>query len=1151
MMLCTPVAPPLNHSSIVSMQYAKNTQANVSPEPSQIIDAHTGTLSPVLIEHTARGIDSSTFYSVRTDIAANPSSEVFLPVGAEGNLYSVDCTDGHFLVGAGGLTDFGSPEGTLSLWIKWDNGAPNGRFWGQHTNFETRWSSNRLVIDWGGDTTLQGTKNNWIVDKWYFIAITWNQDTNSLGIYWGDEELLPIEDASSSIWTGSVIGLLSENDIMCSRGSTSYRVDGHVDDFRYYSVERSIDDLQSDYKTPLIGDEPYLEHYYNFENNLLDSAGTSNLMQSGTTFFSQDVVYEVGGWQGEQIEVDIQELHSLYALYGSFETGLPGTNVDWNGDGTYYANGWRARRDVITYQGRQRTSYTSTGSKYITLENEGYEDPSSPNAYRHYNSTYIYWYQNIDNSDQAEEFEFSMSYLYQRGPIGSNFSGNFMFSFEIFNGSLLLWNWSIDPTEISQRGLWYVLNPIPVELPSLLSSFQARISLNVNTSSSYIEIPDDDSDLDGDSANGMFITFQVDDISLISVNTPSFESVELEIDTPPLGTIPVNGSTGSTTILLNYSYWDKAAIPFSFSSNSSISFEFSARVSIMSRYSNSTFSQNLEHHGIAYDIELNQNASLSFYTYMPSYSGVTDIGFIVSFPKDWSDPLVEDPFGHDVSDIMEWNCGCIEAPPGSVGFVGWWKISLNGPNYAKSLATEQHTCTSWVTSAGYRSNDQLRTRAVIGSSTSYPKDVIDAEFVWYNPSGNPWYSCISSSSNTSTVISSSTTFGANNASVGIWSITLFWNNGTEIGFGLTQFQLFHRLTIFPQTPSFEIEPGESFTAAIFLYDHDNGNPILSDATIVGNWSTETIQFNPNLAKGWWEADFNSSAIGTGDFVVVIFVTLDFYETESCTINLQIPLAESLAMITLRASILGAISVAVFFAVLMGSRRLYLTTKTRRRLELLELKARLEDAKNIIGLLVIHRSMGLSIYSRIIKGGFEESMLSSFISALSQFRAEFSWDEPKLTAIPITEVITAVLTDTMICALITVENASDNLKTQLESFGREMGSSYDEDDATLQKMAKMSNMNESIDRVFETHFDCPLMDRYIGIKTDIPKHLMLLSDLFETVDVDTGLLPDAMIKSIIVLGQSEKRAYELVFEAIDQGYLIVAEQEPPSTTSSKT
>jgi len=149
--------------------------ANWIPEDQEVIPAQTitepltGALDPLLIEHKASAYGLTTYSSVRTDTVHLPNAEVLSPVGGLDNTLSADCNGGYFLVGEAGAADFGSPAGTISLWLKFDSIAPNGRFWGQDYNFETRWASNRLTLDWGADNTLQGLKSDWEIDHWYFI----------------------------------------------------------------------------------------------------------------------------------------------------------------------------------------------------------------------------------------------------------------------------------------------------------------------------------------------------------------------------------------------------------------------------------------------------------------------------------------------------------------------------------------------------------------------------------------------------------------------------------------------------------------------------------------------------------------------------------------------------------------------------------------------------------------------------------------------------------------------------------------------------------------------------------------------------------------------------------------------------------------------
>ena len=1146
-LLCMPVFVIHVRSIVVPIQ-VKNFATTQQPyEYSGITESKAGNLDPVLIEHTGQPSGSQSYSSARTDTTKQPQSVTRLPSGDEENLYSAHCTGGYFLVGTAGSADFSSAQGTISLWIKWDQTAPNGRFWGQQANFESRWSNGRLVLDWGSDNTFTGIKNDWILNKWYFIAITWNQNNNSLAIYWGDEDNLPTVDHSTTSWTGSVAGLHSENDIMCSRGLSSDSVDGYVDDFRYYSFQRNLGELQSDYNTPLVGNEEYLEHYYSFENSLHDLAGSADLVQTGNIAFSQDVHYRYCGWRGEDADVEIRNLKQLVVLNGSCDSGNAGTNTDWNGDGIYYADGWLACREVISLNGYQRASYLNTGSKYITLENQGYQDISSPNAYRHYNGTDIYWYQMVNNSQHLEQFQFSMNYLYQRGPIGLNYANDFQFCFEIFNGASLLWNWSIDPTNISQRGIWYSVNPISVEIPNAPTTFEVRVALKVNTTSSFVEIPNDDPNLDGDSANGMYLTFQIDDISLVASNPPSFDGIALSITVPSLGITPIGGLNGIGSITLHHEYWMNSVIPFYFSSNSTVSFEYAVRIAKMSKETNSTFSQNLENVGAAFTANLDLGIAISFFTYIQSYPGISDLGFKAEFPKDWQEPTIEDPIGQDMTAMTSFQPGVLEIPMGLADSVGWWKVELAGVNHIYSINNERRPDdnSSWTESFIYRNGDHMRCIAHSGNGVPESMNISDAIFSWFTPTGNLWHEVNVSCYNSTLVESPAVSFSSSNSSIGTWLNTIYWTNGTEVAYGSSSFDLYHQLTVFPTTPSIDIKPGEEFTAAVFLYDQDAGNAILSGATVHCNWSTGEVQFKPNLAKGWWEADFNSSSIGTGDFILVIDVTIPYYDIDNCTINLSIPVAESIFVITLRASLFGAIAVIVAFATIAMSQRFYKSYTTSRQIELLALKRRLEDARNLIGLLVIHRSIGLPIYSRIIKGGFQESLLSSFISALSQFRAEFSWDEPKWTALPVTEVITVVLTDSLICALITVEESSINQKRQLELFGRELGTLYDQDEDTIKKMARRRDLSESLNPIFNEYFDGALLRRYIGIKDDLPERLNPVKTTLEGMDTEKGVAVEAIIKEMLMTGHNERQVYEMTLEAVDESYLIPAEMEETS------
>ncbi|MHA2177119.1 MAG: hypothetical protein ACXAAK_02105 [Candidatus Thorarchaeota archaeon] len=1122
--------------------------SNVSQIPLNL-DALSGTLDPVSIEHIGTTPSASEYNIGRTDVEPSPGSEAWLPLGSPGNSFSADCDGGHFLVGPGGSTDFSSPSGTISLWLKWDLTAPHGRFWGQHSDFETRWSSNSLVLDWGIGTTFQGTKDDWVPNHWYFIAISWDETNDFIGLFWGDTTQEPIMDASTSSWTGNLTGLHTENNIMNSAARATAQVDGHVDEFRYYSVPRNLEDLISDYNVTLTGTESGLVNYYQFEDDLVDAAGSANLVTVSSSSFSHDVYIGGENWRAEQIEVNVRDLRYLYVMNGSFEEGNPGVNVDWSGDGLYYASGWSTQRRIDSTLGRQRSSYVDASSNYITLENEGYA-VGDPIDYNHYNGTSIFWYQSVYNNQSVEDFDFSMNFLYQRGPIGLNFSNIFEFTFEILNGSSVLWNWSIDPTNITQRGIWYTVGPLSVTIPNAPSVFEARLSLKIATPASYIEIPETDVDLDGDSANGQFVTFMIDDVSLVGSNIPTFEEVQLELNLQPVGTLPIIGEYGISSISTNYSYWETATIPLSFTSNASVSFEFSARVSRMTRLYNSSSVTGLEEPGVAYLVEPGERAALSMFSYIPSYPNFGDLGIKIYYPEDWENPTIIDPFGTNVTSQAIINSHFIEIPSGLVDSVGWWKITFESPNYARTFSTQvlEDSGPLWEDSDIFKSNDRIRCEVVLGNAGQLVSSVDDLELTWFLPTGNIWLSEVIDNFNSSTVVSSGTTLGPYNATPGIWTVSVLWSNGSEVAYSYTTFEVRHELTIIANTPNVEVQPGEIFTAAIFVYDQDNGNQIFEGVSVVGNWSTQEIAFNPNLAKGWFEADFNTSLIGTGRFVLIVSVSMPHYEPGELTINVVVPSAEPILELMIRAGILGALAFAVLISGIFITRRFYTSTTTRWNLELLDLENRMDDAKNLIGVLVIHRSMGLPVYSRILKGSFQEALLSSFIAAISQFRTEFSLDEPKWSAIPISEAIMALQTEAFICAIVTVEGASDRQIGQLKSFGLEVGGFYDHDEdvtkQVLQTPERIEHLAEQITPAFEKYFDGMLMKRYVGVKKNLPKRFQPVSQAMKTMDIDHGVSPGAIIKSIIRLGYNERKAHIMVLDALDEGYLIVSEKKLP-------
>lgn len=204
------------------------------------------------------------------------------------NRYSLDATGGYMIVGTG-TPNWGSVSGTISFWIKWD--VVGNRPWGQHGNMELRFSGSNLILDWGGDASLTSSIS-FIPDKWYFVAIVWNEGTDRLYLYVGDQNSAPVLDAANNNWTSAVstVGVV-QNNFLASRGGVN-PTDGHGDDLRYWNVDRSLTAIQGDYKLELTGLEPNLQSYYRLNSNFDDSGSSNNDGSgSGSYSFSTDVSF--------------------------------------------------------------------------------------------------------------------------------------------------------------------------------------------------------------------------------------------------------------------------------------------------------------------------------------------------------------------------------------------------------------------------------------------------------------------------------------------------------------------------------------------------------------------------------------------------------------------------------------------------------------------------------------------------------------------------------------------------------------------------------------------------------------------------------------------------------------------------------------------
>ncbi|MHA1286722.1 MAG: LamG-like jellyroll fold domain-containing protein, partial [Candidatus Thorarchaeota archaeon] len=225
---------------------------------------------------------------------------------------SFDAQGGYMVVGDGS-PDWGSSMGTISFWVKWDTVA--NRPWGQAENMEFRISGSNLILDWGNTASITSS-TTFISDKWYFIAVSWNENTDELTLYVGDDTTPPSVDTYIPTWTDQVStqGVIENNFLASINGLDP--LDGHGDELRYWDIDRSLIGLQSDYKTILTGSETNIRSYFLLDNNFNDIGPDINdgnvqgvyAFSSDTPFNSVSEDLRVDVWDGDSWEIVIPSL---------------------------------------------------------------------------------------------------------------------------------------------------------------------------------------------------------------------------------------------------------------------------------------------------------------------------------------------------------------------------------------------------------------------------------------------------------------------------------------------------------------------------------------------------------------------------------------------------------------------------------------------------------------------------------------------------------------------------------------------------------------------------------------------------------------------------------------------------------------------------
>jgi hypothetical protein len=336
-----------------------------------------------------------------------------------------------------------------------------------------------------------------------------------------------------------------------------------------------------------------------------------------------------------------------------------------------------------------------------------------------------------------------------------------------------------------------------------------------------------------------------------------------------------------------------------------------------------------------------------------------------------------------------------------------------------------------------------------------------------------------------------------------------------------------------------------FDIDVHIVESDTGNPVTGANVTLGIYRPGGVLYLSDVmletTPGTYTLTIMMPISDSGTYTVRILVEKDYHLMTQSFSTALVPTFDSNARLfqtLLRYSWQIGIVAIVVGAVVVGQRARSRRNK-RKHLTAVEIKHRFSDANNILGFLVLHKISGVPIYSKIFKGGFEEGMLSAFISAIMHFRSSFENNDEsdEYKVIPISEVIRVVPTEHLVCAFITVTSPSTEQEAKMRSYSRAIGMMFDESFAEVGPEVIDTKISNTFEWMFDDFMDGILIRRYQVGEKKFPKPLRFIEKAIPLEEKDGSFRIHRLIRLLTSSGTPEDEVYIRMLKAIEDEYIL--------------